>query len=109
MRTNKSGVTEVAHLRTDLDEYGKNYDRIFNRPLNDFELDRIIERDEMKRKEVSYVVRNDGLYVCYLLDDGTGITGPEEWTWDNHYRTAEEFELTYKDYIKSEISDEWEE
>lgn len=56
-------------------------------------------------KEVSYLVRKDGLYVCYLKDEGTGITGPEEWIWDESYRTREEFERVYNGHVQTHIFD----
>jgi hypothetical protein len=34
MRTNRNGVTEVAHLRTNLETYGIEHDRIFKKSAN---------------------------------------------------------------------------
>ncbi len=31
MRTNHAGVTETAHLRTDLEKYQRAYDHVFNK------------------------------------------------------------------------------
>lgn len=52
MRTNKSGITEVASLRTNLDAYGENYERIFGKKCKcEKDEDEVCEDCENKEKD----------------------------------------------------------
>lgn len=66
------------------------------------QLDLLFLNKMITKKEVSYLVRSDSLYLAYLQDkDDSNI-----WIWDESYRTKEEFEDLYKDFTKTPIDDE---
>lgn len=84
MRTNRSEVTEVAHLRTDLKTYGEEHERIFG-------------KKERKFRRLFYHAESDSLFEEYLTDSEVGnffdtldgslcneVTGIE--TWENRFK-----------------------